>query len=179
MEEPQEIALNKAMDKTRPQAETDFGNESFDSTPMKHGRFGGFNEWVFSLMRPKKKVVAIPRQTIPKRLEKPNAVNPPRAYQSSPDTNLFIQDSPRSFSIPQNYEVQNGLLLRKKTLAMRVRDQIRFPIIKSAAAIINAISLVIFAVGAYLLYSALPTRPDLVIGIVLVSVAGNVILSGR
>jgi hypothetical protein len=44
---------------------------------------------------------------------------------------------------------------------------------------ITGASLAIFAVGAYLLYSALPTRPDLVIGIILVSLAGNVIMNNR
>ena len=182
MEEPQTIAqqpLEKTPDRTIPQIETNFGDDAFDSSPIKRGHVGGFNEWIFSLMRPKRKVIAAPKRTIPKELAKPIAVAPQKAYQASPDANLFIRGSPRSFTIPSDYEVQNGLVFRKKTLAERVRDQLQYPIIKSSASTVNGISLAVFAVGAYLLYSALPTRPDLILGIVLVSLAGNVIMNNR
>ena len=167
MEEPQKITI--------PGSDTDFGGDAFDSTPIKHGRFGGFNEWVFSLMRPKKKVTASQRSTISKVPVKP-------IVKLEVDTVPDIACLPKYISntdTPKGYETQNGLLLQKKTLAMRVRDQIRFPAIKSASAMIHGLALVVFAVGAYLLYSALPTRPDLIIGIILVSLAGNVIIAGR
>jgi hypothetical protein len=166
MEEPREIA-QQSPDKVIPQSETNFGDETFDSTPIKRGHFGGFNEWVFSLMRPKKKVTATPGRTILKGPVRP-MMRPEAGVKVLPGAD-----------IPKGYEVQNGLLLQKKSLAERARDQLRFPILKSSASMVNGISLGVFAVGAYLLYSALPTRPDLVIGIILVSLAGNVIMNNR
>jgi hypothetical protein len=177
MEEPREIAqqpLEKAPaasipapDKTVPQPETDFGDETFDSTPIRRGGAGGFNEWIFSMMRPKKKVAAVPRQTTPRGPVRP-MMRPEPGLEAIPNAD-----------IPKGFEVQNGLLFRKKTIPERVRDQLRFPIIKSSASMINGIALAVFAVGAYLLYSALPTRPDLVLGIILVSAAGNLIMNNR
>jgi hypothetical protein len=170
MEEPQDIVQqpqDKVQDKTIPHIETNFGDDAFDSAPIKRGHFGGFNEWMFSLMRPKKKVAQSSRTTILKGPSKPT-MRPEAGTKALPD-----------FDTPKGYEIKNGILLHKKTLAERVRDQLRYPIIKSSVSLVNGISLAVFAVGAYLLYSALPTRPDLVIGIILVSLAGNVIMNNR
>jgi hypothetical protein len=176
MEEHREIIqqpLEKVPDKIVPHAETNFGDETFDSAPIKRGHFGGFNEWIFSLMRPKKKILKQHQPSIRKDL-------PPKTVGVSPVLNTGANSIVNSMSlIPDGFTVENGLLLQKKTLADRVRDQLRFPIIKSSASMVNGISLAVFAVGAYLLYSALPTRFDLVIGIILVSLAGNVIMNNR
>ena len=37
----------------------------------------------------------------------------------------------------------------------------------------------VFAVGTILLYSALPTRPDLILGIVMVSIGANLLINAR
>ena len=175
MEEPQTIAqqpLDKTPDKTIPQIETNFGDDTFDGTPIKRGHFGGFNEWIFSLMRPKKKVIAVPRQTILKGPVR-STTGPKPEFKGSPP----VAPTDQHHGAPDGYEVRNGLLLKRKTTAERVRDQIRFPVLKSVQAMIYGIALIVFAVGAYLLYSALPTRPDLVIGILMVSIAGNLIIN--
>ena len=124
-------------------------------------------------MRPKKKVVAVPRQITPKG----PATQIPERLCRTPDNPVASRDPVNN--IPTGYTVNNGLLLKRKILAERARDQIRFPIIKRSAAVIAGISLAVFAVGAYLLYSALPTRPDLVLGIILVSLAGNAVMNNR
>jgi hypothetical protein len=185
MEGSREIP-QQPLDKTLPQTDTDFGDEQFDSTPINRSRFSGLNERIFALMRPKKPA------------SKPQKPVVQEAQPSQPaDSHKFVDPSQRLplagslyagqyevatravSSASGEHEIQNGLLMRKKTLAERVRDQIRFPILKSAPSMIYGFALVVFSVGAYLLYSALPTRPDLVLGIILVSLAGNVIINNR
>jgi hypothetical protein len=67
----------------------------------------------------------------------------------------------------------------KKAFVQRIKDSIKFPSISKVNAVINGIALAVFAAGLYVLYTALPTRPELVLGIIMVSVAGNVIVSSR
>jgi hypothetical protein len=175
MEEPQKITQeipDEASDKTTPHAETNFGDETFDGTPIKRGHFSGLNETIFALMRPKKKVTAVPRQITPKGPVRPTAELKP---ETRPPT--LVSPTWQLPGVQDGYEIRNGLPLKRKTLAERVRDQIRFPVLKSAPATIYGIALIVFATGAYLLYSALPTRPDLVIGILMVSIAGNLIIN--
>jgi len=155
--------------KMKPQTDTDFGDEEFDTTPIRAGRFSGWNEKIFSLMRPKKpnRQDSLQNQPIPTRIR-----------PGHPAGGIFNTVTPDPDTvIPEGYEVQNGLLLTKKTLAERVRDQLRFPVIKNIPTMTSGLALIIFAVGAYLLYSALPTRPDLILGIILVSAAGNILMN--
>ena len=96
----------------------------------------------------------------------------------------FMRPKKRVAAIPRQGVVQksspftftSNVRIKKKSLAERVRDQIKFPAINAVNAIINALALLIFGVGAYILYSELPTHVELVIGIILVSVAGNIIV---
>ena len=67
----------------------------------------------------------------------------------------------------------------KTPLIQRIKSAIKFPAISKVNAVINGIALAVFAAGSYVLYTALPTRPELVLGIIMVSVAGNVIVSSR
>jgi hypothetical protein len=67
----------------------------------------------------------------------------------------------------------------KKPFVQKIKDSIKFPAISKVNAIINGIALAVFAAGSYVLYMALPTRPELVLGILMVSVAGNVVISSR
>jgi hypothetical protein len=55
---------------------------------------------------------------------------------------------------------------------------VRLSSISKVNVLINGIALLIFAAGAYILYSELPTRPELIAGIVLVACASGV-LAGR
>jgi hypothetical protein len=163
--------------KATPDPNTDFGNEAFDYTsiPQKRLSAGGLNEWIFGLMRPKSKLSAKPvKATAPIPL-----VHEVKSYQASPDAPIFVQDSPRSFSVPPGYTAQNGLLIKKKTIVERARDQMKFPVLKNTQSIINGAALILFAAGAYILYSELPTRPELVVGILIVSISANIIISNR
>ena len=71
------------------------------------------------------------------------------------------------------------LPLARKTTIEKARDQIKFPVITRADALIRGVGVILFAYGAYLLYATLPTHADLVIGIVIVSFASNLIISQR
>lgn len=152
--------------KATPDPNTDFGDEAFDYNAMPQGKMsmGGINEWVFGLMRPKRKGTPARKQ--------PTHITPKSPY--TPVEYKVIANE-----VPEGYEVRNGLLFQKKTLAERVRDQLKFPAIKNSQSVISAAALVVFAIGAYILYSELPTRPELVIGILLVTIAANIIVNRR
>ena len=164
-----------APSKPIPDPNTDFGDEAFnyDAMPQKRFSLGNFNEWLFSKMRPKRKV----------------SVKIPAKQKKEPETTDEVISNPNAASIfnipiedhklPSGYTIQNGLLLKKKTLAERVRDQIKFPVLKSSKSLINGAALILFAIGAITIYSELPTRPELVIGIILISVSANIIISNR
>jgi hypothetical protein len=166
------ITQPAASGKAIPDPNTDFGDETFDNSAMPQKRIsvGGLNEWIFSKMRPKskvsaKKVIPLPTQSTP--LKNPiDGHELIAAYQPTP-------------TIPKGFEIQNGLLIKKKTLAERVRDQIKFPVLKSSKSLINGAALILFAVGAIAIYSELPTHPELVVGILIVSISANIIISNR
>ena len=166
-----------------PDPNTDFGNEAFDNSSMPQKKFstGGISEFIFGRMRPKRKGIVqkeIIRPRIDPHGQKWNNVAGSLANESL-GIPLPIEYPLPAVEIPKGFEVQNGTLFRKKSLAETVRDQIRFPAIKNVNSVINGAALVVFAVGAYILYSELPTRPELVIGILLVIIAGTVIANNR
>jgi hypothetical protein len=170
-ETPAQQPLNKhpALGKATPDPNTDFGDEAFDGSamPQKRISMGGINEWIFNKMRPKSKIsTKAPQKEI-------RTINP------HPDTVGFIKDTDRGFYVPEGYEIQNGILIQTKSLAERVRDQIKFPVLKSSQSLINGAALILFAIGATTLYSELPTRPELVIAILIVSISANIIISNR
>lgn len=88
----------------------------------------------------------------------------------------IVEEPAPTPDIPKGYEQSNGLLLQKKTLAERVAFQIKHPVqFRMSKVIVNGIALLAFAIGAFLIYSELPTHPEIVIGIILVSIAGSMI----
>lgn len=165
-----------ALGKATPDPNTDFGDEAFDynAMPRKRISIGGLNEWVFNKMRPKSKSAKV--SVKPKKVE-PEISD--EVISNNPNATVIFNSPIKDYQLPSGYTIQNGLLIQKKSLAERVRDQIKFPILKSSQSMINGAALVLFSVGAYILYSELPTRPELVIGILLVSIAGNIIISNR
>jgi hypothetical protein len=163
--------------KATPDPNTDFGDEAFDYGAMPQSKVsaGGLNEWIFGLMRPKSKISAKPLRTSvqqPVRKEYPE--------NSLPTPSELTLNGERIIPSPAaGFEIQNGLLIRKKTLPERVRDQIKFPVLKNTQSLINGAALVIFAVGASIIYSELPNRPELVVGILIVAISANIIISNR
>jgi hypothetical protein len=185
MEELQS-APGKIPDKTIIRGDTDFDSDAFDGTPMKKSMFSGWNDRIFEMMRPKRKKL-IRQQPLPQPLSGvpsgvPFSDSVGRTSVPDPAVEEWVNGTPvkyRAIEIPRGFEVQNGLLIRSKNLAERVRDQLRFPIVNKVPAITNGVALLVFAVGTYILYAELPTHPELVVGMVLCIIAGNVIVSNR
>jgi hypothetical protein len=153
--------------------ETSFDDpDDYQYAPLPKSGFSirGILEWSFEKMRPKSSIVqkpAIKRNPVKNQMEIPD-----NFY-----TQGILANDNRHFEIPEGYEVQNGLILQKKSLAEKVRDQLKHPQLKLAGQLIPGVALAAFAIGAIMVYSELPGRPSLVIGIILLCIAGNVIVS--
>jgi hypothetical protein len=148
----------------------------------------GINETIFSLMRPKKKVPGQKERGFFSRMVFPE---PPKKYMGPPyhpddrPTEKQTVFNPHNnldvpVAVPPGYTVENGLVVQKKTLAERVAMQLRNPFLnRSSTTIIRGCALAAFAVGALMIYAEIPTHPDIVVGIVLCIIAGNVLISNR
>jgi hypothetical protein len=169
-------------DKTIPHAETDFGNDAFDGTPMKRGRFGGFNEWVFSLMRPKKKVAAIPKSTIQKGPTKPSMLSPDNnemLFESGTLKKTLERNPISGNALEARWQPNNVVKQKKESVIARLRSKFQFLHTNKLNAVFNGFALVIFAAGTYVLYSEIPGHIGLVVGIIMIIVAGNIIVANR
>ena len=160
--------------KAIPDPITNFGDDGFDYNAMPQKRFsiGGLNDWIFSKMRPKSKSAKLPVKLKKVETQIDEVISNPNAAVIF---NAPIQDH----ILPSGYTIENGLLLQKKSLPERVRDQIKFPVLKSSKSLINGAALILFAVGAIVIYSELPTHPELVVGILIVAISANIIMSNR
>ena len=174
---PKQEPLNQpASDKGISDPITNFGDDGFDYNAIPQRRFsiGGFNDWIFNKMRPKSKSAKVP--------VKPKKVEPEisdEVISNNPNATVVFNPPIKDYQLPSGYTIQNGLLLQKKSLAERVRDQIKFPVLKSSKSLVNGAALILFAVGAIAIYSELPTHPELIIGILIVSISANIIISNR
>ena len=142
MEEPQPTP-EKPQGKLVPDPNTDFGNEAFDTTAMSQSRFSlsGINETIFGLMRPKKKVFGQKERGFVSRLLFPE---PPKKYMGPPfhpDNRPTMKmggipyeaETPVVFNphnnldepvtVPAGYTIENGLIVREKTLAEKVTKE--------------------------------------------------------
>ncbi len=145
----------------------DFDNGNFDYTPLPKSRFsiGNLMEWTFERMRPKSKIPA-PKIRLPGKQEMYVDPNYRKGFAEKPD-----------YKIPENAEIQNGLLVTKKSLAEKVRDQIKHPWLKSSSEITRGLAAIVLCIGAVMIYAEIPGHPGIVVGIVLISLAGNVIMA--
>jgi hypothetical protein len=171
------LKQSQPTDKAAPDPNTSFDSDAFDQTAMPQKRFSlsGINETIFGLMRPKRKVMDPRLKVLPAAKER-KIPSTEEHYNYNPiDGNLL--KSPQI--IPVGYEIQNGLLIQKKTLIERVRDQINFPVLKSSKSVINGAVLIIFAVGVITIYSELPSNPEIVVGIILTVMASTIIVNNR
>jgi len=164
-------------DNTIPTKETDFdGISDIAALPNRKLSLGNFNDWLFSLMRPKAKT-----RTITKRPRSgQRGFTPP---DGDPLGNARIEPrlvkSPDDFA-PIAYDVQNGLLVNKKNFIEIARDQIKNQFAFTAShKLVNGLALILFLFGVFAIYSEIPTHPELVLGIVLVSLGGNVLIGNR
>lgn len=160
-EELSETPIEAPIKKTAP--DIDFDNGNYDYAPLPKARFsiGNIMEWTFERMHPRKPVVQKSRKV---------SVLDPRILPVKP----MPQGEP---TLPEGYEISNGLLINKKSLAEKVRDQIKFPWIKSSSEIVRGIAAIVLCIGAFMIYAQIPGHPEIVIGVVLVSLAGNVIMA--
>jgi uncharacterized Tic20 family protein len=70
------------------------------------------------------------------------------------------------------------LPVQPKTTFEIARDQIKNRVAFTVShKFINGFALVILLTGVFVIYSGIPTHPEIVLGIVLVSLAGNVLIS--
>ena len=86
-------------------------------------------------------------------------------------------DNPRINATKET--IMRSLPIERKSLAEKVRDQIKFPAINKSGVVVNGCALVAFVVGSYIIYCELPTHAEIALGIVIVSVASSIIVSNR
>jgi hypothetical protein len=122
--------------------------------PLEKSGLQKIEERIFSIFRGKKKPV-------------------PVKHVKNPDT-LPAKHTPilPEFQPPQ-------LPVTRKTTFEKALDQIKFPQITKLDAVVRCLGMVLFAYGAYSLDSNLPGHANLVLGIVIVSVATNLIVASR
>lgn len=154
-------------------SEVSIGNE-YDFKPLEKSGFEGIQEKLFSVIRGRGATKSAPARQTPI----------VRNVRNEPQTPIHESQEwqPMKNVIPDYVRpVETGGFgpLRKKNFIEKARDQLKFPEIRYADVAIRGLALLVFISGAYLLYSAIPTKPDLVIGMVMISVAGNIIMSSR
>lgn len=152
-----------------------FDITDYESTALPSSRFSFRNllEWSFEKMRPKGKPIK------PARVKLVSPRNP--VITRDPLSDLYEKSSdpiPTS-SVSKGYEVRNGFLLKKKSIAEKVRDQLKFPWIKSLPSVTRGLTAITLCIGVMLIYSELSSHPRIVIGIVLVSLAASLIISNN
>jgi len=144
-------------------SETNFDLE-YDYQPLEKGFFQRMEEKMFRLMsgdfmkRKKKQPV---KESMPEIVEEPLPVND-EMFETPIKP---VEIAPLKVKEP------------KKTILTKIREKIHFPTISKA--ITNGLALIAFTVGVYMIYLELPTHLELVLGIIVVSIAGNVIVISR
>lgn len=155
-------------------ADTNFDSANYEYAPLPKSGFSlrGILEWSFEKMHPRTKIVQ--KKTLDQ-IKQDHAAAMSKHTQISHLREERILFSPDA--VPEGYEVSNGILIAKKSLAEKVRDQIKYPWIKSSSGAVKGIAAIVLCIGAFMIYAQIPGHPEIVIGIVLVSLAGNVIMA--
>jgi len=160
-----------------------FENADIDYKPLEKTGFAKVQESIFRLVSGNKAKSVI----APKRPPTPVPAKSDLPYMGPP---FHPDNRPTAFNpqnnlnepvvVPKGFAVENGLLVRAKSLPERVKMQLKHGYAMRASAItVRGLALAAFAIGAVLIYSEIPAHPDIVIGIVLCSVAGNVLVGNR
>lgn len=150
-----------------------FDDTTLDYKPLEKTGMQKYEDMFFSMLRGKKGKESKPKENVGffSRKTKPEPQKTVAASNGDRIMYSHVEDREETVaSLP---------LIRRKTLSETVLTQLKFPQISKSTAVVNGLALAVFAVGSILLYSQLPTRPTLVIGIILVSIAGNVLISSR
>ena len=180
-------------------------NEPFDYKPLKKGVFAKLEEALFKAARGKKKV--IPPKKEPDTSKVPSSAFQPVIPKTSPvpmektavekSKEFHALERPRIIGVHPhplpNTDAGIINLDMPPVIPDTVLPEIKIPVIppvkpklasrlssiNKVNVIINGASLAIFVTGAFILYSELPTRPELVIGIVMIAAASGVLATGR
>jgi hypothetical protein len=155
---------------TTSQTDSNFDSD-FDYQPLAKSFFQRMEEKMFGLMS----------GGFLKRKKKTPEPIPEPVQELEEDTDeLFEEPARQAHQVRPEIEIVMPEVQRvEKPLSVRIKEKLHFPQISLPKAIVNGLALAVFAAGSYLLYSDLPMHPDLVIGIIMVSVAGNVVIAGR
>lgn len=147
------------------QTDSNFDSD-FDYQPLAKSFFQRMEEKMFSLMsggflkRKKKTPEPIP-EPVQELEEDPEELFEEQEKHVRPEIEIVM---------PEQKPVE-------KTRFEKIKEKLQT--ISFPKAIVNGLALAVFAAGSYLLYSELPMHPELVTGIIMVSVAGNVVIAGR
>jgi hypothetical protein len=168
MSEQEELLprVDQRPDNVKPPQDTDF-DAGYEMKALPEGRIGGgvggFNDWIFSLMRKGSKKSSA-KKTLTAQ------INNKREFVADP---RYKDYCPRA-DIP----LYQGLPISPKTTFEIARDQLKNRLAFTVShKFINGFALVILLTGVFVIYSSIPTHPEVVVGIVMVSLAGNVLVS--
>lgn len=170
VEEPMESEPDSILSKDN---SVNFDDTTLDYKPLEKTGMQKYEDMFFNLLRGKKGKTSKPKEKAGFLSRKVNPEPQKIVAASNGDRLMYSHVEDRE------EPVASLPLIRRKTLSETVLTQLKFPQISKSAAVVNGLALAVFAIGSILLYSQLPTRPTLVIGIILVSIAGNVLISSR
>lgn len=146
-------------------------DEMFSEEAPKPGILKRIEEKLYGLIRRAPKIQK--KGTTERRM--PDASADVVQEKAVPADDLFEDKKPE---IPSGMEVQNGLLIRKKTIAEKVAFQLKHSLADKASKIfVQGLALSTFCIGSFMVYSEIPLHPELVLGIILVTVSGNIIIA--
>jgi hypothetical protein len=158
--------IDQRPDNVKPPQDTDF-DAGYEMSALPEGRMsggiGGFNDWVFSLMR---------------RGSKKPSVKKMLARQIANKREFTVDPKYKEYYPQQDTPLLHGLPIAPKTTIEIACDQLKNRLAFTVShKFINGFALVILITGIFVIYSGIPTHPEIVLGIVLVSLAGNVLIS--
>jgi hypothetical protein len=145
--------------------------DDFDYKPLKKGAGASLEDKLFGLLRGKKKI---------KTLVKPQEKSKPKmAVQAEAVPDSFFEEGEVKLPLITANPITGHDLVARTPRIPKLTSKFAIKPLSTLAvnAVIKGMALAVFAAGGFLIYAELPTHPELVIGIVMVSVAGNVVVS--
>jgi hypothetical protein len=162
-------------------------DEAFDYKPLKKGFFAKLEDTLFKSMRGKKKVT-IPIKPAGVGVSQKIEVKIPPTPAVKQPMNIFNKfgkhpgmpsPPPAQPAVPvPPTRLPNGQL-PSEVILPKTQQKFAISSINKVNVLINGVALLVFVVGAFIIYSELPTKPELVAGIVLIAAASGVIANNR
>jgi hypothetical protein len=157
--------------------------DAFDYQPLKKGFFANLEDKMFNVMRGKKKVK--PQQPVPEQKPVPPGFFS-RMRKAKEPVQVTQEQREEQLSVPAinpitGHEIDDSFF--EEPVVQKPVSKIKNPFksleFSKFNVVLNGVAVAIFAAGVYLLCIELPLRPQLILGILMVSVAGSVITSSR